>query len=395
MALANTSRAIGAVTRTLRERLTSLVGSAADLVTVGRPEPSSAAGAHSRLNLFLYEIHVDEYLRNESLDEGQAAPLWLVLHYLITPFDASGESDSEDAHAMLGAGMRALHAINFLQPTAGAAAPLQDNPNELKLTFDTANVDLLSKLMQGPDMKYRCSAAFQVRPVLIAPAPPPSYAQLVGVDYTAGGAIIGTKGVRVDVEPSMGPVLDSVSPGKFEPGASLRLEGVELNVADLTVQMAGVLLPITSRSYSTIECTVPLAINAGNVLSAGSQSITAIQTIFGHPFSSNVVTGGLVPHLNTVTPSAVVPINGSPGAPVTAVLDLTGTLLSTSSDAVYLGLSFNGKVIRIFDQFTRPTPDQKTLRLTIPTEGAVNKGSYRVILRVNGQQAWNSPEVTL
>ena len=30
MALANTSRAIGAVTRTLRERLTSLVGSAAD-----------------------------------------------------------------------------------------------------------------------------------------------------------------------------------------------------------------------------------------------------------------------------------------------------------------------------------------------------------------------------
>ena len=62
---------------------------------------------------------------------------------------------------------------------------------------------------------------------------------------------------------------------------------------------------------------------------------------------------------------------------------------------MYLGLSFNGKVIRIFDQFTRPTPDQKTLRLTIPTEGAVNKGSYRVILRVNGQQAWNSPEVTL
>src|ERR1043166_1041374 len=98
MALANTSRAIGAVTRTLRERLTSLVGTAADLVTVGRPEAPAASGNHSRINLFLYEVHLDECLRNESLDEGQPPPLWLVLDYLLTAFDASGESDSEDAH---------------------------------------------------------------------------------------------------------------------------------------------------------------------------------------------------------------------------------------------------------------------------------------------------------
>jgi hypothetical protein len=395
MALANTSRAMGAVTRTLRERLTALVGTAADLVTVGRPEPPAAPNNHSRINLFLYEVHLDECLRNESLDEGQPAPLWLVLHYLLTAFDAGGESDSEDAHTILGAGMRALHGINFLQPTAGAIAPLQDNPNELKVTFDAATVDLLSKLMQGPDMKYRCSAAFQVRPVLIAPATPPAYSQLVGVDYTAGGKIIGEEGVRVDVEPSLGPILDSVSPAKFEPGAPLHIVGTDLNVAGLTVEMSGVSLPITGQSYQAIDCVVPVSINAGALLSAGSQPITAVQTIFGHEFASNIVIGGLLPHLNTVTSSAVTPINASPGAPVTAVLDLAGTLLSTASDAAYLGLSANGNVIRVFDQFTRPTADQKTLRLTIPTEAAVPPGTYRVILRINGQQALNSPAVTL
>ena len=75
--------------------------------------------------------------------------------------------------------------------------------------------------------------------------------------------------------------------------------------------------------------------------------------------------------------------------------DLAGFLLSTPSDAVFMGLSLNGKVIRLFDQFTRPTADQKTLRLTIPVESAVPTGNYRVILRVNGQQALNSPGVTL
>src|SRR5258706_258829 len=147
MALVNTSRAIGAVSQMLRERLTAAL--TATVVTVGRPEPASASGVagNLRLNLFLYEVHLDEFLKNESLDEGQPAPLWLVLRYLLTAFDEQGESDSEAAQNVVGAAMRAVHGINFLEPTAGAAAPLQDNPNRLKATFDPANVELLSKLM--------------------------------------------------------------------------------------------------------------------------------------------------------------------------------------------------------------------------------------------------------
>jgi hypothetical protein len=179
-------------------------------------------------------------------------------------------------------------------------------------------------------------------------------------------------------------------------GAKLKVTGADLNLEGIAIQMANVVLPMTSKSPDMVQCTVPLALAAGNLLSAGSQPITAVQTLLtGRKSSSNIVIGGLLPHVDTAAPSAVTPISPSPGAPVTAVIDLTGILLSTANDSVFLGLSSNGTVVRIFDQFTRPTPDQKTLRLTVPKVAAVPKGFYRVILRVNGQQALNSPGVTL
>jgi hypothetical protein len=385
MALANTGRAIGAVTQTLRERLTNALGAAVDQVSVGRPEPPTGNILGSRLNLFLYEIHVDECLRNQSLDEGQPPPLWLALHYLITAFDQNGESDSIEAHEIVGAGMRALQAANFLQPTAGTIDALRDNPNELKVTFDAATVELISKLTQGPDMKFRCSAAFQVRPVLIAPAEPAAYSQLVGIDYTKT-KVIGEKGVQVFVQTSLGPSLDAVTPAKFEVGATLRITGDSLNLEGISFTLGPATLSISSRSPNAAQVTVPLSLASGAVVSAGSLPLMAVQMLpNGHTLSSNAVTGGLLPRIDTVAVTA--------GPP--KVLDFTGVLLGTGSDAVFAALSSNGTVVRVFDSFTRPTADQKTLRLTIPAELTPPAGTYRVILRVNGQQALNSPEVAL
>jgi hypothetical protein len=396
MVLADTGRGIGAVTQTLRERLSTALGSAVDQVTVGRPEPA-VVNAGSRLNLFLYEIHHDEFLRNESLDEGQPPPLWLVLRYLITAFDESGESDTVEAHELLGEGLRALDDLNFLQPTTATVGPLRDNPNELKITFDPATADLLSKLMQGPDQKYRCSAAFQVRPVPIAPAQPPSYSLLVGVDYVAA-TTIGEKGIRVPVLPSFGPVLISLQPHTFEVGASVVLRGSDFNVEGVAVEMADVDLPITTRTPDRIDAVIPAALAAGMSLSAGSHRIVVVQTLpTGGKRSSAPILGGLVPRLDTAVPSSVTPTNSSPGAPVTATIDMTGILLGRESDAAFVGLahSTTGRIVRIFDQLTRPVTNQTQLRLTIPVALAVPPAFYRVILRVNGQQARRSPEVDL
>jgi hypothetical protein len=397
MALVNTSRAIGAVSQTLRERLTATLGATVDQVTVGRPEPATV-NAGSRLNLFLYEVHHDEFLRNESLDVGQPPPLWFVLHYLATAFDQDGESDTIEAHEILGEGLRALDGLNFLQPTAATTDPLRDDPIELKITFDPATVDLLSKIMQGPDQRYRCSAAFQVRPVMIAPAEPPSYSQLVGIDYTANGAIIGENGIRIPILPSFGPVLDSLQPLKFEVGASLTLTGTDFNLEGVAVEMEGINLPITKKRPDRLEVTTPASIAAGNLLSAGSHPIAVVQTLpTGRKRASVPILGGLLPRIDSATKSAVTAINATPGAPVTAVIDLGGILLSTANDVAFVGLanSTTGRIARVFDQFTRPVANQTQLRLTIPTEMAVPPALYRVILRVNSQQAQRSPEVDL
>src|SRR5437016_3668007 len=74
MTFADSGRAIGAVTQLLHDRL--LVGplGLAD-VTVGRPEPPAGGAAAPRLNLFLYEVHFDGFMRNHALDEGQPGGL--------------------------------------------------------------------------------------------------------------------------------------------------------------------------------------------------------------------------------------------------------------------------------------------------------------------------------
>src|SRR5262245_25788810 len=114
MALAETGRAIGAVTQLLHDRLlANWLGIGLADVSVGRSAPPHTNGTRPRLNLFLYEIHFDEHLKNVALDEGQPAPLWLVLRYLLTAFDENGESDSAEAHELLGQGIRVLHDLNF------------------------------------------------------------------------------------------------------------------------------------------------------------------------------------------------------------------------------------------------------------------------------------------
>ena len=186
MPLADSSRAIGAVTGLLSERIEQITS---HNVTVGRPEPPSANGGglnNPRLNLFLYEALFDPHLKNTPLDDGQDAPLWLLLRYPLTPFDSTGQSDTTGAYSILGDGLRALNELAYAPPRASSRRPRRpgSNPERLKVTFTEAAASLLSSLMQGSQERYRFSMAFEVRPVIIAPATPASYALLVGVDYT-------------------------------------------------------------------------------------------------------------------------------------------------------------------------------------------------------------------
>jgi hypothetical protein len=387
VSLADSGRAIGAVTRLLQDHLLRR----GFQVSIGKPEDAADTDTTaSKLNLFLYETAFDPHLRNASLHDGAPPPLWLVLKFLLTAFDTTESSDTAVAHDLLGRGLSALQELSFV-PLDGAVATtvreaLENNPEPLKLTFDESNLDVLSKIMQGNDERYRLSVAFQVRPVMIVPGSLPRSSLLVGVDYsTAPETILGRDGVQIDVIPSMGARLDRIEPDRFEVGATLTVFGDDLSGANMEVVLGDVMLTVLERHVDRLvvsaEGSPGTPIASGTTLSAGEMPLVVRRRLSPtRTRSSNLVAARLLP---TLTGAAM----------VGGVLQLQGFLLGDDTDDVIVIFyrPSDGATVHLFDTVTTAA-DQQTL--TVPGAGtAVPAGTYRVILRVNNQQAKASPSV--
>jgi hypothetical protein len=398
MALADSSRSIGAVTGLLTERLENLT---THNVTVGRPEPPAANGGmvNPRLNLFLYEAPFDPHLRNTPLDEGQEPPLWLVLRYLVTPFDEDGESDTADAFRILGDGLRALQALAYL-PLAGLSpedqTALDPNPEHLRVTFNEASAELLAKLMQGSDERYRFSMTFEVRPVMIAPVATPSYGLLVGVDYSAPPP--GTRedsGLGLTIEPTLGPIVERVEPAAFKPGdPPVRVIGQDLGIEGLEVELGTVVLPLTAAPDGAPVFEPAADALTGDAISAGSHGLALAWTLpSGRRRRSNLVVVALLPELTGVTHLPADPLVPED----VAQLELAGNLLGGDADDVVVALYRDGVTVSAYDEVAdaEGDPPPQTLRRVALSGAPLEAGDYRVVLRVNGQQARESPEVTI
>ena len=388
MALADSGTAIGAATRLLQDHLIRRGFE----VSVGKPEDATENDTAAKLNLFLYETAFDPHLRNVALRDGEPPPLWLVLKFLLTAFDGGENSDTADAHDLLGRGMAALYELNFLRldplVALGVRLALEHNPEPLKLTFDDSSADLLSKIMQGTDERYRLSVAFQLRPIMIVPASLPRGALLVGVDYTTGPeTIIGLDGVHIDVIPSLGARLDRVEPDRFEAGATLTLFGADISGADMEVVLGDVQLTVVERHVDrlvvTAEGSPGTPIASGGTLSAGEAPLIVRRRLSPtRTRGSNLLAARLLP---TVTSAALVGDN----------LQLQGVLLGSETDDVVVIFyrPSDGATVRLFDTVTTAS-DQRTLTVA-DAATVVPGGTYRVILRVNNQQAKASPAVVV
>jgi hypothetical protein len=386
MALADSGRAIGAVTRLLQDHL---IRRGFD-VSIGKPEEAAANDTRAKLNLFLYETGFDSALRNVRLRPNEPEPLWLVLKYLLTAFDADENSDSPAAHDLLGRGISALHQLNFLSLDGLVALDvrlaLENNPEPLKLTFDETTADLLSKIMQGTDERYRLSVAFQMRPVMIVPGTDPRYSLLVGVDYTtAPETIIGERGVRIDVQPTLGPSLDRVEPAAFEAGEQIVIFGDDLNGADLEVVLGSTVLTVVSRRPDRITAVVegspgtPIA--SGTAISAGEHPLVVRRRLSAtRTRSSNLLAARLLP---TVSGAAL----------AAGDMQVSGVLLGTENDDIVAAFYQDGRTVRLFDIVTAAASQQTLTFADVAT--AVPAGTYRVVLIVNRQQAIASPAVVV
>lgn len=401
MALADTGKAIRAVTDAIADRLKTHTGLFCSSV---RPGPDANLGG-TRLNIFLYEAQVDPSLKNVPLDDGARPPLWLVLKYLLTAFDLDNESDSPEAYEYLGQGMRALDEMSVLSlpSTLNNLDALTDNPEDLKISIDDANAELISKVMQGPDEKYRMSVAFQIRPVMIVGAGPPSHSLLVGVDYTQTPAtLVGETAIRTPVIPSLGPSITEVSPAAFELGSTVTILGTDLHLSNLSVTLGPVELPVTMQQPDRLQFVVREDIANGSTISAGSLPLSVGQLLpTGRVRASNVLIGNLIPSVDSVALSGAVDHVTGPTPPAGwsyATIDVTGKLLGTDDDDSYLTLFRAGASVKLVDRSTDTSPlaaPQTQRQFEMKKADAVPPGPYLAIYRVNRQQSVQSPEVDL
>lgn len=371
MPLAATHEAIGAVSETVRSQLqlrTSV------LVRVSRPDVAATTDAVPKLNLFLYQLDFDPQLKNHSLEQGRPPPLWLVLRYLLTAYDGNHDSDTIEAHRLLARGMACLQEMNVLTPAVPA---LVDNPEPLKLTFDNSDADLLSKVMQGSDEKYRLSVAFQVRPVLIAPDVPPAYSPLV---LTVGPP--GAEGVIV--LPSMGPRLKQVTPERFEVGARLELAGDDIDGGIETVLIDGMELPVAAAREGAVQVDVPMV----PTISAGEHAVVVARRLAsGRLQTSNALLVTLLPTLATATHGVLTPN----GPDLFGVLTLTGQRLGGPDDTIFVAFYRDGVVVRNLEIVG--TAAQTSLVATVASANALPPDTYSIIVRINDAQAAFAPAV--
>ena len=113
---------------------------------------------------------------------------------------------------------------------------------------------------------------------------------------------------------------------------------------------------------------------------------------------SNPMLAGLLPRLVDAIPSGLARVTpADPASPLTGFITLTGVLLGTAQDDVYLGMQRNGQIVEMYDDFDIPllpgSPPQTEVVFEIRTEKALPPGEYRAIVRVNGRQARGSPAV--
>ncbi len=415
MAFADTGKAIGKVSEHLQDLLPKIIlqRSARDfIVTVGRPGKITASG-NGRLNLFLYEALFDPSLKNVSLEEGKPAPLWLVLKYIMTAFDDESESDTMKAHEILGEGIRALQEMSLTQLSESLSDAQKDNPELLKITFDEIPADLLSKLMQGPDDKYRFSIGFQVRPIMIVTGELPSYPLLVGVDYTQSPVKEREDkemGVHIPVLSSFGPEITGLSPMRFEPGDTVTIFGSDLHLAGIsTVRLGPSEFTVSAQRPEKLEFIVDDGAIDPAKISAGGHAVCVQQILpDGRRRSSNLLIGELLPVLseaevdaNSLKPATdpADPVDNSPNV-ITGDITLTGELMGTAKDDVIVAFYSNGATYGIVEviktnDFSPFSDAQDKLSVRIEDKHRIPQGIYRVILRVNGCQARISPEVKL
>lgn len=169
------STAIGMVGESLKTLLEEeMTVSPAAPVTLLAPDE---AGGNRRINLFLYKIQENNFLKNKDWEVSRTdparivpPPLSLNLCYLMTPYAQNDpQTGNTSAHEILGDAMRVLYQFPVI-PGEHLAAGLADAREQIKIMQLPVDLDEISKVWSTFGTPYRLSVAYEVSTVQLDPA---------------------------------------------------------------------------------------------------------------------------------------------------------------------------------------------------------------------------------
>ena len=158
-------------------------------VTILAPDEASS---NRRINLFLYKLVENPFLRNQDLmvrpeapDQLVAPPLSLNLFYLLTPYAPNDPQDGNTAaHQILGEAMRVFYE-NLVVPATYLDPGLAGARERLQIANHSLDPEELSRIWSTFSHPFRLSVLYQISTVqldrLPAQRPVPKRVERVGV----------------------------------------------------------------------------------------------------------------------------------------------------------------------------------------------------------------------
>jgi hypothetical protein len=393
----STYLAIAGVSSSLRVLLRDRMTEVAD-ITVAPPDVTVTNITGRRLNLYLYQITENGFLKNQEIPgKGHPGsyghpPLSLDLHYLLTSFGSSETTADGDLEAqqILGDAMRVLHDFPVITPSL-VQQKIVGNPRildpsllgefeQVKITLQSKSVDEISKLWTAlPRVNFRRSVAYEVSVVQIESQKRRALALPVRTRRLYALPLQSPSIQQIFRQPPLNDILIA----EAEQGETLRILGTHLKSAQTRVVIDATDAPITSLQDQQLDCTVP-----SNQLTIGLHAVQVVQDFLltiveGQPpetrtgFRSNAVGFMLLPTLVNVQPQP------SAGPGDTVIVTVQPPVRATQEKFLLLGDHVVPAVPVSFD-----APPSQTIAFRLPQapDSVIPPGTYFLRVRIDGAE---------
>jgi len=395
----STYKAIAGVSSSLKTLLRDRMTEAAD-ITIAPPDVKVDSINGRRLNLYLYQLSENPYLKNQEIPgEGYPGayghpPLSVDLRYIFTAFGASDTGPDADIEAqrILGDAMRVLHDTAIITPDlVEEKKPIPKPPvldpsllgefEQIKITLQSAGLDEISKIWTAlPNVNFRRSVLYEVTVVQVQSKRSRSIALPVKMNRVYALPMRGPLIQQIFQQP---PVVDNQLIAAAEEGETLRLIGTNFRSPVTRVTMDGVTATIASISNNQLDVVVPTGALKIGLHSLQVEQDVMLNEVDGQPpvqrpaFRSNQVGFLLLPKLGAVTPPTAT-------AGDTITINVQPAVIATQDKILLLG---DNAVPAIPVAFNSAPSNSIQFKLPVAPDPVILPGSYFLRVRIDGAES--------